>query len=135
VKLLSRAIPPALSSGYTLVRPYLATLTPRIPIRLDSVSDVSRARLTRTRARARAPTPARGIRKNDLRSSPISYLAPFPFHFIPATSVEQLSREHLHHLGASGMYRARLEEDSDLNGLRRVPTERERRLARFTAPA
>lgn len=49
---------------------------------------------------------------------------PVPLH-LRCDSAERLSREHLHHLGASGMYRARLEEDSDLNGLWQTPVERQ----------
>jgi len=77
---------PALSSGYTLARPYLATLT-----RQHAGSSACPPRscpemFPKLASHARARAHVRGIRKNDLRSSPISYLAPFPFHFTPATT-------------------------------------------------
>jgi len=77
---------PALSSGYTLARPYLATLTRHHAGSLVRHDPVPRCFPTSPRTRARARAHVRGIRKNDLRSSPISYLVPFPFHFTPATT-------------------------------------------------
>lgn len=48
----------------------------------------------------------------------LSDLSLFLFLF-PSSSGARLSREHLHHLEASGMYHSP-EEDSDLNGLQRA---------------